>query len=1198
MRLKRLELYGYKSFATRCAFEFGEGITAIVGPNGSGKSNVADAMRWVMGEQSFSSLRAKSTEDMIFSGSRSRARLGMAEVLITLDNSEGWLPLDYTEVTVGRRAYRSGENEYLLNGNRVRYRDVLEVLGGAGLMRSNYTVVGQGLVDAVLSLRPEARRTLFEEAAGIAPHLRKRADALKRIEETEHNLERVNDLLNELRPTAANLRRQAERAEEHLLLAQDLKELQRIWYGYHWQRRQRQLARTEGELQEQEVRLESQRTYAHALQGQIEESAKRCALQQQASDLLVAEQASLRSAAESVRRDLAVASERQRLYQQQYAALEGEVRALTSRRDILQLEIERAAQELTEQEAVYASCQTELEVTRRQLAELNVARRAIEQQMSAARNRLTQRVAVVADGRARLEQWGERRATLSALREEALAALATLSERRRALQVQGQALVAREQALAQTQAELQRSQSRDEDEANAVREQMAAMESKVAQARAERERLVARRELLTRMRQELTGYYPGVRDVLSTEAGLHGLLGTVASLMDVPKEFEQAIEAALGQRLQNVVAETWGDAEAAIGHLKRTRAGWATFLPLDSLRVRPALSWRAESGVLGVASALVHYEERLRVVYELLLGSVIVVQDLAIARRLLEQRSGASLYVTLGGETVQPSGALSGGARRETTNLLAQEREWRDLPGHIGAAEQALVDTLRNQVALQTALGDVQRGLKERERRLMALRLEYDGARNATSSHGHDVHELEREQQWREKRLAQAAAEVSELVGREQQLREKLASAQQNEASATAELRELGERLAAAGGEDLRRSFAELETRVAVAERTIRSQRTLLASHRTNLEQLARQISDKEAQNSRLGEEMRLLAETSAATRARLVDCDGQIADIRQRLDPARDELERLERERRDLERSRLQSQERLNEVELEYSRATLERDRLKDEQAALSREIESDLGPIDLPGTLSYQLRLDLGDDIIELPSVESLPTGLGDEIRELKTRLRRLGVINPNAPQDYEQLLERQTFLQGQIADLRGTIAALHEIIHELDTVIERDFVATVGNVDRTFRDCFSKLFGGGTARLVLVDPDNVGISGLEIIAHPPGKRAQNLSLLSGGERALTAAALLFALLQANPVPFCFLDEVDAALDEANVGRFRELLLEYARATQFILITHNRHTVEVASTIYGISMGEQGVSQCLSLKLDDARALSDLSA
>lgn len=1187
MRLKRLDLYGYKSFATRTTFEFSDGITAIVGPNGSGKSNIADAIRWVLGEQSYRALRAKSTEDMIFAGSRHRARLGMAEVLITLDNSDNCLPIDYTDVTVGRRAYRSGETEYLLNGNRVRYRDILELLGNAGALGSSYIVIGQGMVDAALSLRPEARRVLFEEAAGIAPHLRKREEALRRIEETEHNLERINDILNELRPTANSLRRQAERAEEYMLLNQDLRELQRIWYGHQWQRRQRQLARAEERLQEQFALLEAQRRYTRSLQDKQARLDALQTAQRQAVDELVRQQGDLRAQLEALQREHAVMTERIRLYTRQRSVLEEELRSLASRRDILTAEVAQASRELSEQEAAQAAYEADWARARQEYAQVETMQRTLQEQVAQAETRLAEITVRLSDINARLDQANEQHKGLVCEEQSVHLAIEALEERLRAARVHAESLSERQKAALAAQAEAQRRCVELETEIADLRERVAAGEQAVSRRRIELEQLVARRDLLARQRQEAANYAPGVRELLGSQNRISGLIGTVANILRVPAELEQAIESALGPRLQNIVTERWEDAEAAIAYLKHTRAGWVTFLPLDTIRSRTPITLRPESGVVGVASGLIGSEERFRPVVELLLGSVVVVRDLATARALLNRRSGASLFVTLEGETVQPSGALSGGARRQATGLLAQEREWRALPERIASANRALEESVEALAAQRLALTEAQRRLMAQEQRLSHLRSELDEIRTAAMNHAHDVNDLERDLKWRISRQSQLSKEIDTLAAQIQSLRTRLAEVQGEQADAMRHLAHLREQMDAAQLEGWRRKMAELEMRVAVAQRTVESQRALLQSHDFNLNQLVQQTAAKQDQETSLRIELQGLEQAKASLEKKLADAQQSNDELQKRMAPLRRELGRLEQERRDLERQRAQSQQRLSEVEIEYNRALLERDRAKDEQTALSHEIEENLGPISLPETISHQLRLELGDDIVELPRVESLPPGLSDEIRQLKTRIRRLGDVNPNAPQEYQQLLERQTFLQGQMVDLRGAIASLHEVLQDLDATIERDFIATINRVDGAFREYFRILFGGGTAHLVLTDPDRPSTTGVDILAQPPGKRAQTLSLLSGGERALVAVALLFALLRVNPVPFCCLDEVDAALDEANVRRFRQLLEEHARTTQFVVITHNRHTIECATTIYGVSMSEQGVSQSISLRL-----------
>ena len=1188
MRLKQLELYGYKSFASRTRFEFGEGLTAIVGPNGSGKSNVADAVRWVMGEQSFSSLRAKSSEDMIFAGSRSRSRLGMAEVTLVIDNADGTLPLDYSEVAVGRRAFRSGENEYLLNSTKVRYRDILDVLGGAGLARSSYTTIGQGEVDAALALRPEARRALFEEAAGITPHLRRREETLRRIAETERNLERVGDLINELVPRARSLRRQAERAEEYLLLRQDLEELQRIWYGHQWQRRQAQLQRAEAAVRQEEVHLEILRQRVSDVSQRRAAIAQAVETHQQRIAIIEREMDALRDTSERLRREAAVNAERGRLYAQQLTTLQDDLAQLTQRRQVLQAEISRAQQELASQHEIHAASRQAWQEARQELKGLEASRANLEQQARQQQAALAALATEQSQAAARLQTLHERQQELAAQRRRAEEAATPLSERVHGSRLRAQQLASGVDTLA---AELDALEAQRVELAQAVQNAESALaeaEDSAARARRERDRLAARYQALDRVREEMSGYHPGVRAVLNPEANLAGMVGTVATLMRVPSELEDAIEAALGARLQNVVAQTWEDAERAIEHLKRSRAGWATFLPLDTLRPHAKLKLAAGTGIVGVASDLVRYDQAHAPVYELLLGRVVVVEDLAVARRLLRERTGASLIVTLEGETVQPSGAVSGGARQRTNSqLLAQEREWRQLQPEVERAEQlsAVAEAARDDAESQLlAARQASRALDE-HRATLAKRLEQ--ARTTLAAQERQTADLERDLAWHQERLETAQQQRTETAERIATLESASQELAHRQAALTVAVEAAQAELAACDDPALRRRVAELETKAAVAERTVNSQRTLVASHQANLDQLEEQIAAAERRIAEHQAEIQRL-EAARAHLGQQVDANEAASRTQQeQIEPKRAALEALAQQRREIEDLASSSRERLSEGELAHHRAQIEEERAREALSTLRQSIEEDLGPIDLPEAAGQQLRLDLGDDIIELPEVTALPAGLGDDIRRLRARIRRLGNVNPNAPHEYEQLLDRQTFLQGQAADLRGAIAALHEIIQELDAIIEQDFMATFERVDEAFGAYFSTLFGGGEAELALTTPDNIAETGVEITARPPGKRLQGLALLSGGERALTAVALLFALLRANPVPFCFLDEVDAALDESNVGRFGELLRQHAEQTQFVVITHNRRTIEAAERIYGISMSEHGVSTCVSLKL-----------
>ncbi len=1188
MRLKRLELYGYKSFASRCVFEFGSGVTAIVGPNGSGKSNVADAVRWVLGEQSYSNLRARRTEDMIFAGAGKRSKLGMAEVILTLDNTDGWLPIDYSEVTIGRRAYRSGENEYLLNGNRVRYRDIADLLGSAGIAPGAYIVIGQGMVDAALSLTPEARRELFEEAAGIAPLLRKRQETLDRIQETQHNLERVEDILNELRPRARMLRRQAERAEEYMLLSQDLRELQRIWFGYQWQNAQQKLLQAEARLKITRQQLEAQQHYSRELQ------AKQAPLRQaqeektRAIESLMERLATLRDQAEALRRDQAVSAERSRQYERQHAALAQEGEALLARRTVLAQEVERAAAELAEQQATGQETLAALSEARQKLQALEELGRSLEGQMRSLEHKRTECERASSRQQARLEQLAERQRELAREKEELATRHAQAEQRLQLLRRQTQELQAREQEIEAQRRALEQAQEEAEGQMAATREELAAAEAQVATIRSERDHLLGRQRSLERLREQLSDYYPGVREVLRAAERIGGVRGTVASLMRVPRAYERAIEAALGARVQNIVTDRWEDAEAGIALLKETRAGWATFLPLDTLRPPPPLRPRSAEGIIGVASELVSYDSELKPVFDLLLGRILIVQDLPAARRLLRERTGASLLVTLEGETVQPSGALTGGVQRGQTQLLAQEREWRELPGSIQAVEVRLAEATQVAAAQQGYLDNLRQQIRQRTQEVAAARQALEQAHQAATRRSDELSRAERESNWIASRSAQIEQELAEQNARERALQEELETLQQTGQQMEKELTALRQRAATLQDQPLRDRVGELETKAQVAARITKSLERLLASHQANLSDLERQIHERAEQHAALALQRQQLEQALSASRQRLDDLEQEMSEARARIEPLRQERLQLEQEHARLIQQHNESLERLHEAETTHNQALLERDRARDQQTNLSSEIEEALGPIDLPDVVAHQLRFSLDDNVVELPRVPVLPSGLNDEIRHLRARLRRIGSVNADAPREYEKLLERQTFLQSQLMDLRGAIASLHEVIEELDQVIEQDLRRTIQQVDEGFRTYFEILFGGGTAKLVLTDPENIATTGVDIIAAPPGKRAQRLSLLSGGERSLTATALLFALLRANPVPFCFLDEADAALDESNVGRFRDLLQEHATSTQFVVITHNRRTIEAATTIYGISMEERGISQSISLKVE----------
>lgn len=1197
MRLKRLEVQGFKTFAVRTEFLFNSGVTAIVGPNGSGKSNLADAIRWALGEQSYATLRARRTEDMIFSGSQQRARQGMAQVTLVLDNTTGWLPIDFTEVSITRRAYRSGENEYLLNGNRVRLRDIQDLLGASGLARRTYAVIGQGLVDQALALRPEERRTLFEEAAGIATHQAKRDEALRRLDETQANLVRVKDILAEMEPRLRYLERQARRAEERQQIARDLEDALKIWYGYLWQRALRRITAAQATAQQAQEALTRRKAALEQLEARIHELRQAQTRLRESLSQWHRESSQIHRQAEQVQRRLAVSSERHRMLGLQADELRQELDGARARLTAQQERVREAEAALSAVEDRLREARAEAERAQRVADEAAARRSRVQAELETARRSLVRAESSEEEAKRRIQSLRDELDAGEAATAEHEARARDALERARALEQEARALAEMlqqaEEGAIQTRQQLQEARSAVE---QARREERAAAE-RLQEARRQVDQLQARLDALERLHEEGAGMFAGVRAVVQAARAarpeLRGILGTVGELIDVPPELEVAIETALGGRLQDVVVERWQDAEAAIAYLKRRQAGRATFLPLDHLSPPEPISAPRMDGVLGVASDLVSAEPRLRDVVHMTLGRLVVVTDLAVARRAFDAMGGRVQVVTLEGDIVRPGGSVTGGSRdtRHTSGILARERERRELPGRIRAATRAAAEA---EAALQKAAEGVSQAEAEVSRLEEALRLQ-----------GEQRTELQRQLQEKRSQVAGARQEAEWLRSLAEQARERFEAGQQQLAAleaAVAQAREEQQRwqariselvkdLETLDGDQAVARAAEARTQAAAIEAEYRSQQTLLRRAREVLEDIARDAEARRERLTQLEAEREAIARDLEALRAEVDVLQGEIDRLAGQIGPAEAEADRLAAEQARLEEHEFSVRRQLHHEEEIAREAQLAFERAHDELERLRREIDHELGLVMLepPEGEAEQTPLPLHPLVESLPVVEVPPDGIEQEVKRLRTQLARLGNVNPEAPKEYEEALERYEFLSEQLADLNDAVAELQQVVADLDAIMERDFLRTFKEVDERFREYFKRLFGGGSARLVLTDPDNVNSTGVEIMVSLPGKRAQSLSLLSGGERSLTAAALIFALLDVNPPPFCVLDEVDAALDEANVGRFRETLRELSERTQFIIITHNRGTVEIADTLYGITMGGDGVSRVLSLSMKD---------
>jgi chromosome segregation protein len=1194
LRIKRVEIQGFKTFATKTEFHFDPGVTAIVGPNGSGKSNVADAVRWCLGEQSFGLLRSKKTADVIFSGSDKKARLGMATVSLILDNGNGQLPIDFSEVVITRRAYRDGENEYLINGQRVRLSDVTQLLAPSGLGKRTYAVIGQGLIDQVLSLKPEERRSLFEEAAGITGYQAKRATALRRLEATQQNLERAQDIIAELSPRLGYLRRQAERARERAQVEADLQGLLHQWHGYRWHK-------TLIELKEQRQQAESAGRLVRMRRRQLEIMGQRIEeLRHNQAGLRerLSEQHRISSErhaqAEKISRTLAVAQEGHRQISARREELERELSDLSLEKQNLEARLAELQSAVAAAEADYRQRQAAVDTLQQELNQRQQERAALVKALESARGEERRLQERIADRQTRLAQIEEERQRLHTEEAE-----------------QQNAISAARSAVAQATAGLAAAQESAATAATAlveIQDQIAAHDREMAQLRRQLEekesarrdsdrvvdRLQTRYELLERLRNEGAGYANGVRAVLQAaqRKELNGIIGTVASQINVPAELEKAMETALGGAFQNVITGTWEDTHQAIDYLKSGR-GRATFLPLNRISAGNPIPAPKAAGILGNAADLVEYDPQVAAAIGQLLNRTWIAQDLQIARRALDNHRGAQpTVVTLDGEIIRPGGAVTGGndGRRQDDSVLAREREFRRLPAQVAAARRSAEE-------IAESCRTITRQIEQRRSQTNTLREEEQGAR-------HRERQIQSALEAARSRLAQAEQKVGwqmELIdGRrtasarldeqEATYEQELTSWRQEVTAVTARVAQAEEVVAAQGIHILLQQLAELRASAADAQGTLRSRQEILDESRRSLEIIRSQIGVRTERLQTLVAEDGVLAQQIEESGREEERLSAELAALKAEIDPAEQEVAQLEAAQQEAEEAERNQQHLLRQEESGWNSAQLHFQRAEDRLEALREEISHDFGLAQMEESedLAYQPPLPFDAIVAQLPVVTELAPGLDEEVQETRARLRRLSNVNPEAPKEYEEAAGRHEFLLTESADLEAAAADLRRVIRELDKQMEEALRRTFAEVAKEFVQHFQLLFRGGTAQISLTDPDDIINTGIEIIARPPGKRPQSLELLSGGERSLTACALIFAILRVSPTPFCILDEVDAALDEANVDRFRSVLEGIVDRTQFIIITHNRRTLEASNTIYGITMGDDGVSRVISLRLE----------
>ena len=1191
-KLASLVLHGYKTFAKETNLVFPARITAIVGPNGSGKSNVADSIRWVLGEQSYSMLRAKRTEDMIYSGSENRSRAGMASVSITFDNQTGWLPIDYSEVTLTRRAYRDGQNEYLLNNQRVRLKDFHELLAKTGLADRTYTIIGQGLVDLALSIRPDERRRLFEEAAGIGLYRSRKEEALRRLETTQRNLERVSDIIDEIRPRLRSLEKQSARVGEYKLVQESLKNNLREWYGYQWMIAQSQLENTQEMLAEAESASTESKNAVDGDRQRIEDLRQDVDQKRTRIDQLMSDLRSLRDEIQMQNQAIAVLDSRKRSAEESRGQLvmdsgNLEETILSEEKILASLSAEqtRQEQELASLSERFKTANIEYEALKAQKEGLEKEERALSsKQLESEKN-----VAIL---RARRQELAYRLEELKKSTGSSQEKLVTVSEKKILFEKQSSTLLTtisnQEQAIALLDGEIEKQGS----DKTLLAKSLDEINRQLNALNLEKNRIVNRLELMRQSRESLEGFSEGAKGVLKAAKGktLQRDVTDLVTKLEVPEAYERAINAALGEAVDVLVVKGELDQAVMKDLLSKTQERFALIgeIARKSQTNKAVLS---DPRVIGNAADLVKTETSLRQTIDQLLGSYLVVGELNDALDLWGGSKEAN-YVTLNGDVLLKNGMAMLGKTKGATKV-SYSRVTKSLQQELDETEIALKKAREVEQRSKSDIGNLESKLQGMLKQRQEENTKVQQSRKELNSIQLELDKLSGQQNWLQQQLNAGATQQTQLLQQLEETSGKEKASQLETEQLRIEIQKLREKKEGYSTLELEGQVHYLQTEKQVLLQALQHSRVSVISATERLENDKKRLSMYQDRLKSLEASLEGF-EKEINQNKQLVDQKIQYADSLQReqLDPLRTELHLLEEMNRQISQQDSENQKELSNKERLVVHYKLEMVHQQERIESLRSRIEDDFGLIELEYKNEYSKStpLPFPDLVIEsLPVIKELPEGIEEAIRQQKNQIRRIGTVNLEAETEFQEVKDRFESLTTQTSDLKQAIQDIEKLIKELDAVMREEFLKTFKAVSVEFTAMFARLFNGGSARLLLSDEESPIEGGIEIEARLPGKREQGLVLLSGGERSLTAVALVFALLRVSPTPFCVLDEVDAMLDESNVGRFLELLRDLSKDTQFVLITHNRNTVSAADVIYGVTMGKDSASQVISLQLEE---------
>jgi len=1185
--LKRLEMQGFKSFAEKIKLDFNCGITAVVGPNGSGKSNIADAIRWVLGEQSVKTLRGSKMEDVIFAGTEHRKPLGFAEVTIVLDNSDSTLPIDYEEVAITRRVYRSGESEYLINKTNCRLKDITELLLDTGIGRDGYSVIGQGRIDEILSTRSEDRRQIFEEASGIMKYKVRKHDAEKKLELTRQNLERINDIIAELESQLEPLREQSEKARRFLDLREELKVLEVNVYLDSMKKFRDRLEVMDKQLKTVQDQINDENNKLDEITRSNKEK----------TDLLKTMDERLEEAKQlfyEMEGNLERCSSEIKLNQEKIANLMQNIERLDTEKAELREKIEVL-------ETEEAGKKDRLKYLERQLEEYSAKLAGFEKQMEELLKTLDEEERSIellkSEIMDKMDIQSDKKLQISNLRSH----IENMQKRQRSIDTEVYQNVVEKDREKMKKEELTESIRNAEQHIKKHKEKLSGLfcereetdkmlselRMKQAKINSDIQSKSSRVRTLREMEQKLEGYNRSVREVLqachaSPQFG-RGIHGALAQLIEVDRKYETAIEISLGGALQNIVTQTEEDAKKAIEFLKRNKLGRATFLPISSVEGRgfdnqTMARIKQCEGFCGVASELVSYDSVYTGIIRNLLGKVVVIDNLDNGIKMARKFRYSFRIVTLDGDLLNTGGAMSGGSlENRGTGILTRNREISELDEELKSLRQQEtgvskdIKQLTEDISrIDSDISSIENEIKNNE--LVKIRDESHLAQTDENLEKLTarMEMLRQEKEQLEREIKETGNELTKYELELLQIEEEISEAKKT----VAEFQEKHKEDQAAR-DALHTDITDYKISVNSIKESIAGVNESSDRIHTEKENMVMSITKKESEQERFREEIKKLEEQIEGLNARIKKHSEERSGRSFEIDRLTEERKILEEDIYDIVNKINDTNKTILLLQEEYSRTEVRKTRLEAEMEALQDRIWNEY-------ELTYSSAMELKKDVGSLTSAQR-------RINEIKNMIKELGPINVAAIDDYIKTKDRYEFMTNQRNDMEQAREKLLRVIAEMTSIMKKQFLEQFKLINKNFNDVFRELFNGGRASLTLVDEENVLESGIEIEAQPPGKKLQNMMLLSGGERAFTAIALLFAILRLKPSPFCVLDEIEAALDEANVYRFVEYLKNYSCNTQFIVVTHRKGTMEGSDMLYGVTMQEHGVSKIISMKMGE---------